>query len=299
MKEYLKEMDKARVWKVVSLDGRSTDDFYKEHLKAAEEISKDRIIVFFRPDFSRINEENFGENEAKKFEEAVRQGVRGLKIHKDLGLTLRNKQGELISVDDPLLDPIWKKAGELNVPVVIHVSDPVAFHTSVDQFNERYDELGAHPDWSFYGEKFTFSKDEILAQLYRVIGRHPETIFVSTHMGNLATDLGRVAAWMDKYPNMYVDIDARISELGRQPYTSRRFIIKYQDRVLFGTDTPPDAEAYQVYYRFLESDDEYFDPKKSHHQQGRWMIYGIHLPDEVLQKVYYKNALKILDLYKS
>jgi len=294
--KYLEEMDKAGVWKVVSLDGMSVGDFYKEHLEASQKVSKDRFLVFWRPDFSKIDEKDYGIKQAKKLEEAVKLGVRGLKIHKALGLTVKDKSGKVIPVDDPRLDPIWAKCGELGIPVVIHVSDPVAFHTPIDRFNERYDELAAHPDWSFYGDEFPYSKNEILDQLYRVIAKHPNTIFVSTHMGNLAEDLGRVSTWLDKYPNMYVDIDARISELGRQPYTARKFMIKYQDRVLFGTDTPPDAEAYQVYYRFLETDDEYFDPTKSHHFQGRWMIYGIHLPDEVLEKIYNKNALKILGM---
>lgn len=296
--KYLEEMDNSRVWKVVSLDGRSAEDFYKNHLKVSQEIGRDRFLVFFRPDFSRVNEPNFGRTEAEKLEDAVKMGIRGLKIHKALGLTVKDENGKVIPVDDPRLDPIWEKCGELGIPVVIHVSDPVAFHTPVDRYNERYDELGAHPDWSFYGNEFPYSKDEILEQLYRVIAKHPNTIFVSTHMGNLAEDLGRVAGWLEQYPNMYVDIDARISELGRQPYTARKFMIKYQDRILFGTDTPPDSEAYQVYYRFLETDDEYIDPTKSHHLQGRWMIYGIHLPDEVLEKLYNKNALKILNMFK-
>lgn len=298
-KKYLQEMDKAGVWKAVSLDGRSAKDFYKEHLEVSQKLSKERLLVFFRPDFSNIDEQDYGIKEAKKLEDAVRLGARGMKVSKVLGLTDKDKSGKVIPVDDPRIDPIWAKCGELGIPVVIHVSDPVAFHTPVDQFNERYDELGAHPNWSFYGDKFPYSKNDILDQLYRVIAKHPNTTFVSTHMGNLAEDLGRVSAWLEKYPNMYVDIDARISELGRQPYTARKFLIKYQDRVLFGTDTPPDAEAYQVYYRFLETDDEYIDPAKSHHLQGRWMIYGVYLPDEVLEKIYNKNAQKILGMQKT
>lgn len=296
--KYLEEMNKARVWKVVSLDGRSAEDFYKKHLNVSQEIGEDRFLIFFRPDFSKVNDPNYGRKEAEKLEDAVKLGARGLKIHKALGLTVKDANGQVLPVDDSRFDPIWEKCAELGIPVVIHVSDPVAFHTPVDKYNERYDELGAHPNWSFYGEEFSFSKDEILEQLHRVIARHPNTIYVSTHMGNLAEDLGRVAGWLEQYPNMYVDIDARISELGRQPYTARKFMIKYQDRILFGTDTPPNAESYQVYYRFLETDDEYFDPAKSHHQQGRWMIYGIHLPDEVLEKLYNKNALKILNMFK-
>ncbi len=295
--EYLKQMDEAGVWKCVSLDGRSKDNFYKEHLEVSQKVGKDRFLVFFRPDFSRIDEPNFGEEEANRLAEAVRTGVRGLKIAKTLGLNIRDKSGKLVPVDDPRIDPIWAKCGELGIPVMIHVSDPKAFFTPVDRFNERYDELGAHPDWSFYGDEFP-AKEEILAQRNRVFAKHPNTVFIGAHMGNLPEELGRVGLWLETYPNFYVDIDARISELGRQPYTARRFLIRFQDRILFGTDTAPDAEAYRVYYRFLETDDEYIDPSGGHHLQGRWMIYGLYLPDEVLEKIYYKNALKILGMLK-
>lgn len=295
MEAYLKEMDKAGVHIAVSLDGHSKDDFYKEHLRKSQAISKNRLLVFFAPDWQRIDEANFGANEARRLEEAVRMGARGLKVFKELGLTIKDKSGKIVPVDDPRLDPIWSKCGELRIPVMIHVSDPKAFWKPVDQYNERYDELAAHPDWSFYGDKFP-PKEEILDQRNRVIARHPKTIFIGAHMANMPEDLGRIAVWLDQYPNLYVDIDARISELGRQPYSARKFMIRYQDRVLFGTDTPPDAKAYSIYYRFLETDDEYINPAEAHHLQGRWMIYGLYLPDEVLEKIYYKNALKLLDM---
>lgn len=295
--EYLHTMDEAGVWKVVSLDGRSADDFYKEHLKVSQSVSKERFLVFFAPDFSRIDEPDFGRKEAEKLEKAVQLGIRGVKIFKALGLTIKDKSGELVPVDDPRLDPIWAKAGELGIPVLIHVSDPKAFFTPVDRFNERYDELGANPHWSFYGDEFP-EKEELLAQRNRVISRHSNTTFIATHMANLPEELGRVSMWLEQYPNMYVDLSARISELGRQPYTARKFIIKHQDRVLFSTDTPPNTEAYRVYYRFLETNDEYINADPSHHRQGRWRIYGLYLPDEVLEKIYNKNALKILGMKK-
>ena len=294
-KKYLEEMDKAGVWMCVSLDGRSQGDGYKEHLRVSQSVSKDRFLVFFRPDFSKIDEPNFGEKEAKKLEEAVKMGVRGLKIAKSLGLSYRDNTGALVPVDDPRIDPIWAKCGELGIPVVIHVSDPKAFFTPMDEYNERYDELAGHPDWLFGGDEYP-SKDEILAQRNRMFAKHPNTNFIGAHMGTLPEELHRVAMWLDMYPNFYVDIDARISELGRQPYTARKFMIKYQDRVMFGTDTPCNAESYRVYYRFLETDDEYFDPTPAHKQQGRWMIYGLYLPDEVLEKIYYKNALKVFGM---
>lgn len=295
---YLKEMDEAGVWMCISLDGHSKDDFYKKHLQVTHSVSKERIQIYFSPDFNKIEEPDFEIKEAKKLEEAVKMGIKGLKIFKELGLGYKDKSGKYIRVDDPRIDPIWAKCGELGIPVMIHVSDPKAFHAGpVDRFNERYDELSDHPDWSFYGDEFP-AKDEILEQRNRVIARHPNTIFIGAHAGNLPEDLGRVSMWMEQYPNFYIDINARISELGRQPYTARKFMIQYQDRILFGTDTPPDAEAYRVYYRFLETDDEYFDPTPAHKQQGRWMIYGLYLPDEVLEKIYNKNALKIMNMFK-
>lgn len=295
--EYLKQMDESGVWKTVSLDGRSENDYYKEHIERLHSVSKERFIVFFTPDFSKIDDPDFGRNEAEKLEDAVNRGCRGMKIFKSLGLTLKDSSGNIVPVDDPRIDPIWAKCGELGIPVIIHVSDPKAFFTPLDRYNERYDELGAHPDWSFYGDEYP-EKEDILTQRNRVFERHPETTFIATHMANLPEELGRVSMWLEKFPNMYVDINARISELGRQPYTARKFFIKYQDRILFGTDTPSNSEAYRVYYRFLETDDEYIDSSPSHHRQGRWMIYGVFLPDEVLEKIYNKNALKVFAEFK-
>ncbi|MBW7998154.1 MAG: amidohydrolase [Candidatus Glassbacteria bacterium] len=297
MQHYLEQMDEAGVWKVVSLDGRSAGDFYKKHLEAVKKVSPERLLVFFRPDFDRIDEPGWGQKEAARLEQAVKMGCRGLKIAKNLGLTHKDSTGALIKVDDRRIDPIWAKCSELGIPVMIHVSDPKAFFTPLDERNERYDELGAHPRWSFYGDQFP-SKEEILAARNRVFARHPNTIFIGAHFGNLPEEIHQVANWLDLYPNFYVDIDARISELGRQPRTARKFFLRYQDRVMFGTDTPPNAEAYRIYYRFLETDDEYFDPTGGHHLQGRWMIYGVYLPDDVLEKIYNKNALKVFGMFK-
>jgi len=301
-------MDKAGVWKCVSLDGfHKTDffkswgkfggDFFKEHLRVSQNVSKERFIVFYVPYYSGIDEPDFGIKEVKKLEEAVKMGARGVKIHKILGLYLRDKSGAFVPVDDSRFDPIWAKCGELGIPVMIHVSDPKAFFTPVDRFNERYDELGAHPDWAFHGEEF-FSKDELMAQRNRVFAKHPGTIFIGAHVGTLPEELHQVGMWLETYPNFYVDISARIAELGRQPYTARRFMIKYQDRVLFGIDSAPNVELYRIYYRFLETDDEYFGYSAGLFNQGRWKIYGLHLPDEVLEKIYNKDALKIFGMFK-
>ena len=288
VKNYLAEMDAAGIRTVVNLDGgwgRRLD----ETLAALDEAHPGRFLTFALLDFSGIDDENWGRREAKRLEESFRAGAKGLKIHKSLGLSYRYSNGKLMPVDDPRLDPVWQTCAKNGRPVVIHVADPAAFFTPLDRFNERWHELGDHPNWLFHGEKFP-SHDEILAQRNRAIARNPETTFICAHFGNNPEDLAAVGKWLDTYPNMIIDVDARISELGRQPYTARKFFLKYQDRIMFGTDTTPRRDAYRMYYRFLETDDEYFDCAGGHQRQGFWMIYGIFLPKNVLEKIYRTNA---------
>lgn len=289
---YLDEMNAAGVKTVVNLDG-GWGDRLQETIAALDEAHPGRFATFALVNFDGIDDDDWSQREAQRLEESFKQGGRGLKIDKRLGLIWRYKSGKLMPVDDPKLDPVWAMCAKHHRPVVIHVSDPAAFFTPLDRFNERWHELNEHPNWLFFGEKFP-PQQEILDQLHRVIARHPETTFVNTHFGNNAEDLGAVGEQLDKYPNMLVDFDARISELGRKPYSARKFFIKYQDRILFGTDTTPRREAFRIYYRFLETDDEYFDCAASHHLQGFWMIYGIFLPDDVLEKIYFRNAERIL-----
>jgi len=294
VKRYLKELDDAGVRTVVDLDGMWGDRL-TETIAALDQAHPGRFITFAQINFENIDDPDWGNRETKRLEESFQAGARGLKFHKLLGLHWRYKDGKLMTVDDPKLDGVWEMCAKYKRPVVIHIADPAAFFTPLDRFNERWHELNSHPNWLFFGEQFP-KREEILAALHRVIAKHPNTTFVNTHFGNNAEDLAAVAKKLDEFPNMYVDIDARISELGRQPYAARRFLIKYQDRVMFGTDTTPRADAYRTYYRFLETDDEYFDCAASHHLQGFWRIYGIHLPREVLEKVYNKNAMRILGL---
>lgn len=288
VKRYLAEMDAAGVRTVVNLDG-GWGERLTQTLAALDEAHPGRFLTFALLNYDGIDDEDWGRREAKWLEESFRVGAKGLKIHKSLGLSYRYKNGKLMPVDDPKLDPVWDICAKHNRPVVIHTSDPAAFFTPLDNFNERWHELGAHPNWLFFGERFP-ARDELLAQRNRAIARHPDTTFICAHFGNNPEDLAAVATWLDKYPNMYIDVDARISELGRQPYTARKFFLKYQDRIMFGTDTAPDREAYRMYYRFLETDDEYFDCAGGHHRQGFWMIYGIYLPKDILAKVYHQNA---------
>ncbi len=292
VKHYVDELTAAGVKTVVDLDG-GWGPRLKETLKVLDESHPGRFLTFSLVNFEGIDEDGWSERETKQLEESFRAGAKGLKFHKTLGLRYRYKDGRPVPVDDPKLDPIWELCGKYHRPVTIHTGDPAAFFTPLDRFNERWHELNVHPEWLFFGPQYQ-SREKLFSQLNHVIAKHPKTTFMCAHFGNNAEDLASVGKWLDTYPNMYVDIDARISELGRQPYTARRFILKYQDRVMFGTDTPPDREAYRIYYRFLETDDEYFDCAKSHHRQGFWMIYGIYLPKDVLAKVYYKNAERIL-----
>lgn len=294
VQRYLTELNEAGIKTVVNLDG-GWGDRLKETLQALDEAHPGRFMTFALINFDGIDDANWSERETQLLEESFKAGAKGLKFHKLLGLRYRYKDGKLVAVDDPKLDPIWETCAKYKKPVVIHIADPAAFFTPLDRFNERWHELNANPQWLFYGDQFP-KRQELLDQLHRVIAKHPNTTFVNTHFGNNAEDLASVADKLDKYPNMYVDIDARISELGRQPYSTRRFIMKYQDRVMFGTDTTPNREAYRVYFRFLETDDEYFDCAASHHRQGFWNIYGIYLPRDVLAKVYYKNAERVLGL---
>ena len=265
-----------------------------------------RFYTFTEPSYSRFLEPDYPKLQAQAIGDAHAAGAKGLKILKTLGLYLRENltSGKLVKVDDPRFDPMWDTCGQLGMPVAIHVSDPAAFFTPTDRFNERYEELNNHPDWSFFGPGFP-SNAEILEARNRVIARHPKTQFLTLHVGNFSEDLDSVGKNLDRFPNMHVDIAARIGELGRQPRTARKFFEKYQDRIVFATDATPHGDEfpqqvfndalYEIYFRFLETDDEYFDyaPAKVP-PQGRWRIYGIYLPDGVLKKVYNANAARLL-----
>jgi predicted TIM-barrel fold metal-dependent hydrolase len=288
----IKEMDAAGVAQVVNLDGGWGDDL-KATIARFEKAYPGRFLTYARVDWSKIDDPDFGSKAARQLEADVKAGAHGLKIAKtDIGLSRKYKNGQVVPVDDPRIDPVWEKCAELKIPVEVHVGDPAAFFTPLDKNNERYEELQDHPDWLFYPGFPPL--ETILKQFMNVVAKHPNTTFIGAHLGCYAENIGWVAQQLDKYPNFYVDVDARISEMGRQPYTSRKFLLKYQDRVMFGTDTPPNAGSYRVYWQFLETADEYFDCSKSHHYQGRWMVYGMYLPDEVLEKIYYKNAIKLI-----
>jgi predicted TIM-barrel fold metal-dependent hydrolase len=300
-------MDRKNIRTMVNLTG-GYDQGLAETVNRYDRAFPGRFITFTEPCYERWGKTNYPQLQADAIEQAHRQGARGLKILKTLGLYLRENitSGKLVKIDDSRFDPMWDACGQLNMPVAIHVADPAAFFLPADRFNERYEELNNHPDWSFHGRDFP-QVEELLAARNRVFQRHPRTHFVVLHVGNYAENLANVAENLDRFPNMTVDIAARIGELGRQPRTARKFFDKYQDRILFGTDATPSGtefpqqlfndQLYEIYYRFLETDDEYFDYAPSHiPPQGRWRIYGIDLPEEILRKVYYANAARQLGL---
>lgn len=292
----LEAMDAAHVEAVVDLDGGWGEDILDAHLKHFKENAPERFVHFGGVDWSQWPEQgnHFGEWAASRFRAQVARGAQGLKIWKPLGLHVRDHHGALVAVDDERLDPLWATVGELSVPVIIHVADPVAFFDPLDAHNERWEELQANPQYQFLSPPFPAFID-ILEAFARVVQRHPQTTFIGAHVGCYAENLGWVGALLDACPNFYVDISARVGELGRQPYSARRFFLRYADRIFFGTDADAKLETYHRYYRFLETDDEYFSYNHSDPPwQGRWYVYGLLLPDDVLRAVYAKNARRVI-----
>src|SRR6266851_9462609 len=288
-------MDNTNVKTAVILTG-----MWGEKLqRVIDEMSKPypgRFLVFTQIDWSKIDDPNFSQEMVAQLDDAVKRGARGLKVLKDLGLGVKDKSGKLVAIDDPRIDPIWEECGRLGIPVSIHVSDPEAFFTPVDNHNERYEELMQNPSWGFFGPQFP-SKQTLLDERNHIVEKHPHTTFVALHVANWPENLDAVSAWLDKYPNMYVEFGARQAELGRQPRRAGKFFRDYQDRIMFGTDAEPEEKMYANYFRWLETPDEYFSYWGSP-GQGRWAIYGLELPDSILEKVYHKNADKIFAQFK-
>ena len=290
-REVLKIMDACGVERVVNITMKTGEEALRmiDRFHSADAA---RFAAIGWMDWSGVERADFVAVTLQRIERLAERGARGIKFWKDLGLTVKDASGKLLRVDDDRLAPIFEKATELGIPVMFHIADPAAFFLPIDTQNERYEELAAHPEWSFYGAPY--SKQQLLEQRDRVFARHPKTTFVAAHVAESGEDLRQVTALLEAYPNVLVDISARASELGRQPYSAREFFLRFPDRILFGTDLPPAVSMYRLYYRFLETADEYFEYPTHASGQGRWNIYGLNLPDHVLRQVYRENALRLL-----
>jgi predicted TIM-barrel fold metal-dependent hydrolase len=294
-KEMVARMDRLNIKTIVILTGLWGDKL-QTVIDTTVKPYPGRFIVFTQFDWSKINDPNFSQLMVQQLDDSVARGARGLKVLKELGLGVRDASGKLITIDDPRLDATWEECGRLGIPVFIHVADPEAFFHPIDAHNERYEELIEHPDWSFYGPQFP-SLQELMAQRDRMFAKHPHTTFAALHFGSWPENLDFVEQTLQKFPNVMVETGAREGELGRQPRRAREIFMKYSDRIMFGTDEGAGEAMYKNYFRWFETEDEYF-PYSQYPQQGRWMIYGLGLPDDVLEKVYHRNADALFARFK-
>ncbi len=306
LNELVSEMDEINMKFIINLSGSgfgpqvAKDLYFNESIKNIKENQPERIGLFVNVDFNSIDVENHVENQVKIIRDAVSKGAIGLKVYKSLGLTNKDSKGERVRVDDERLKPIWEVCGELNIPVLIHSADPFQFWLPKDNQNERWFELKEKPN-RFYGDSdFIPPFQEIIEEQHTVFKRHPNTTFINAHFGWMGNDLKKLGAHLDEHPNVMTEFGAVIAELGRQPRAARQFFIDYQDRIMFGKDSYNKEEFY-TYFRILESDDEYFTYFRKRH--AFWKMYGLNLPDEVLRKIYYENALRLFpsiskDLFK-
>ena len=285
----IKDMDAMNEAIMINLSGGSGDRI-KGQIDNVNAHYPNRFGIFANVNFEGVGKPGWGDAAAKQLEEDVKSGAKGLKVYKSLGLRDKDTDGKRLAIDDPRLNPVWDKCGELGIPVLIHAADPKSFWDPMDADNERWLELKTKSGRN-RSDSDPAPWQQIIDEQHRMFKNHPNTIFINAHMGWYANDLGTLGKLLDEIPNMYVGIAAVIAELGRQPRFAHDFFVKYQDRILFGKDSWVPSE-FPTYFRVLESADEYFPYHKKYH--AFWAMYGLDLPDEVLKKVYYKNALKIV-----
>lgn len=283
------EMDKLNMKVMVNLSGQSGESIRKSVANIRQHYPG-RFIVFANADFRNVEDPGWGEKAANQLAEDVKNGASGLKIYKNLGFSVKDKNGKRVAVDDRRLDPLWEMAGKLKIPVLIHTADPRPFWEPMDEKNERWLELATHPNRKKENDN-PAPWDTLIAEQHRLFKNHPQTTFIAAHFGWYPNDLGKLGSLLDEMPNVMVEFGAVIAELGRQPRMARQFFTKYQDRILFGKDSWVPSE-YSTYFRVLESEDEYFPYHKKYH--AFWAMYGLGLPDDILRKIYYQNALRIL-----
>lgn len=291
---WIEKMAAFNVHGFVNLDGRWGTEL-RENLERFDYAFPGHFATFAHLNWSVLEEGAGADVLVSQLVEAARMGAAGIKIWKDLGLSIRDSDGVLVLPDDPRLTPVWEAAAELELPIWWHIADPVAFFEPVDQRNENYEMLIERPDWSFHGSgRPTFAR--LMEALEHVVAAHPAVTFVAVHAGCYAENLGWVGRMLDSYPNLNIDIAARLAQLGRQPRATRELILRHPHRVLFGADEiPASGESYPTHFRFLETEDEYFPHSAENPQlMGRWMISGIDLPDDVLQAVYSQNVLRLI-----
>ena len=286
----VRSMDALGLQVLVNLSGGSGERLRRGLEAIRTSAHAGRMVLFANVDFRGGVGPGFGARAAAQLDEDIRAGALGLKIYKDLGLRLTRADGSRLPVDDPELGPIWDVCGRLGVPVLIHTAEPQAFFDPIDYRNERWLELALFRERRYPPERFPRFED-VIAERDRMFAAHPKTTFIMAHMGYHANDLARMGRLLDRLPNVYADVAAVLAELGRQPRAARAFLAKYQDRILFGKDSyQPDEFPY--YWRTFETADEYFDYYRDYH--AFWKLYGLDLPDEVLRKLYYRNAVKLV-----
>jgi len=287
-------MDECNIRAIFDLDGNLAEPF-ENVLGTLKKRYPGRFYTLVALPWERLIAEgdDFGKRAAALLRELFEQGADGLKIHKTMGLRLRDRRGRLVHYDDDRLEPVFEVCARYGRPCLFHIADPTAFFKPLSPRNERWEELQAHPTWQFHGPEYpTFV--ELMEIQDRFVGRYPDVVFQSAHVCSYSENLAFVSDLLDRHRNLCCDLSARIAELGRVPRAAREFLIRYQDRILFGTDVPPRREHYRVHFRFFETDDEYFDYSPGAVPgQGRWCIYGLDLPDEVLEKVYFSNAVHL------
>ncbi|MDX1740252.1 MAG: amidohydrolase family protein [Rhodothermales bacterium] len=285
----IRDMDSLNLAVLVNLSGGSGDDIDLAVDRVAQ-AHPGRVLQFANINFDGIDEPDWGSRTAAQLQRDVQNGAVGLKIFKNLGFTVVDGDGRRVPVDDPRIDPVWAKCGELGIPVLIHTAEPSPLFEPHDRYNERWLELTERPERHRPADRYP-SWEQMIAEQHAVFRRHPETVFINAHLGWLGNDLDRLGRLLDELPNVYTETGAVLAELGRQPRHARAFLIKYGHRILFGKDAWVPSE-YHVYFRAFETADEYFDYYRRRH--AHWKIYGLDLPDDVLRNIYYRNALRII-----
>ena len=288
LSQLVTEMDSLNMAFMINLSG-FRGLYLQQSLKNVKKHAPTRFGLFVNIDFEKIDDPDFASEQVAIIEQAVQDGVMGLKVYKSLGLTDRAKNGDRIAINDPRLDPIWKACGDNHIPVLIHSGEPESFWNPKDRYNERWLELRQKPN-RYRDPKTNPSFEEVLSEQHAVFAKHPNTTFINAHLGWMGNNLDRLETHLDRYPNVMTEIGAVLAELGRQPKRARQFFVDYQDRILFGKDAYKVSEYY-TYFRVLETDDEYFDYYRKRH--AHWKMYGLALPDSILKKIYFKNALRL------